>query len=204
MTPGGPYYREPEPDICQGDVFDGVPHAYVRDPLEVVREAKVKGKHRTFGLYPYPGQPGEGPDAPGKSVQGGPLDLGRGERAATFCQVAQGVLLNHDCDIEHEPGHRLVAMIYPLARVQQAEYRAAIERNQNYTRFFLPADALFPVPSYVDFRRISCVHPRFVMPQNRVTRLSEVLMASLFRQFFLFLTHRSLTDAALFGAPDAG
>ena len=117
MSSGSLYYRDPDPEIGQGDIFGGIPHAYVRKPLQVVQ---------------------------------------------------------------------------------------VIENNQNYTRFFLPADERIPEPSYVDFRRISCVHADFLSGDSRVTRVSEVLMGGLFRQFFLFLTHRRLTDDALFGTPDAG
>jgi hypothetical protein len=49
MSSGDLYYRKPEIEICQGDIFGGFPHAYVRDPLQIVREAKTKGKHRIFG-----------------------------------------------------------------------------------------------------------------------------------------------------------
>jgi hypothetical protein len=203
MSSSDLYYREPESDFAQGDIFGGIPHAYVREPIQVVREAKTKGKHRTFGLYPYPPQAGDEPDAPGKSVQGGALDLVRGETAAIFCQVSHGIVLNHDCDIENEPAHRLVALIYPLARIQNPDHRRAIENNQNYTRFYLPAEGLISQPSYIDFRRITCIHPDFFTRANRVTRVSEILMGAIFRQFFLFLTHRRLTDEALFGTLDS-
>jgi hypothetical protein len=202
MAPGDAYYRDPEHEIGQGDIFAEIPHAYAREPIQVVREAKSKGKHRIYGLYPYPSQEGQEPDAPGRSVLGGHLDLVRGEMAAVFCQVSCAVVLNHDCDIENEPAHRLVALIYPMARIHNAAHRLVIQNNQNYTRFYLPAGKDFPEPSYVDFRRISSIHADFLTSSNRATRLSEAFMGALFRQFFLFLTHRRLTDAALFGTSD--
>jgi hypothetical protein len=202
MSPDSSYYRDLEADVSQGDIFDGIPHVHVRDPLEVVREATPKGGRRIYGLYPYPPQPGQEPDAPGRSVQGGPLDLARGEKVATFCQVSQGVLLNHDCDIENEPKHRLVVMIYPLARIADPEHRQVIERNQNYSRFYLPPDTRFGEAGYVDFRRFTSIHPDLLGRGTRRTRLSDILMGSLFRQLFLFLQHRRLTDEALFGSPE--
>src|SRR5271166_2028818 len=167
MSPDSSYYRTPETDISQGDIFGEIPHLHARDKLQIIREAKTKGKHRIFGLYPFPSEPGEEPDAPGRSTTGGPIDLVRGENAAIFCQLSKGILLNHDCDIENERAHRLVAMIYPLARIQDPQHRQAIENNQNYTRLFLPfADHFLDEPSYVDFRRISCIHPDFLIPEN--------------------------------------
>src|SRR5262249_46970810 len=54
------FYRPADPDICQGDIIDDVPHLHLRHPLEVVRGPMVaKGKQRIWGLYPYPPQQGD-------------------------------------------------------------------------------------------------------------------------------------------------
>ena len=41
-------------------------------------------------------------------------------------------------------------------------------------------------------------YDHFLKHGSRVTKLSEVMMGALFRQLFLFLTHRQLTDDALY------
>jgi hypothetical protein len=202
-----PFYRLLTEDLAQGDIFEDVPHVHSRSPIEVVRQVdpqKTPGR-RMFGLYPWPPKPGEPPALPKPGIVGGAFHIAppSGELVASHCEVSRTIALNHECDlvVDQEPKYRLMAMVLPLATVQNRPVPTdageklahdVIRDGQNYFRFYLPAVSGVIEDSYVDLRRMSSVHPDFLVPKKRVASLSEDSFKALLRQLFLFLAHVEL------------
>lgn len=209
-----PFYRPLTEDLAQGDIFEDVPHVHSRRPIEVVRQVdpqKTPGR-RMFGLYPWPPNPGEQPALPKPGILGGKFSLHppEGELVASHCEVTRTIALNHECDlvVRQEPKYRLVAMILPLRTTVQdkpvtlpdgstKQLWDVIRDNQNYHRFYLPSGPGILDESYVEIRRVSCVHPDFLDPSKRISALSEVAFKSLMKQIFLYFTHKELRDDML-------
>ena len=190
--PSDAFYQTGGKDIVQGDIFDGVPHLFLRPPLHVLRRVTLAGGREAMGFYQYPPPTDESPGGrEGKIPPGGPFHLGSGEQASSFCQVSRAIVLNHDCDIENEPEHRLVALVRPLAPVRDAAHQEVIRLNQNYSYFYLPAEGEMP-DAYVDFRRITSLTPDFLSISDRLSSLSEESVKALQFHLFRFLTRRDI------------
>lgn len=203
------FYRPLTDDLAQGDIFEDVPHVHSRPPIQVVRQAdpgKFSGRS-VYGLYPWPPKEGEPPALPKQGILGGAFRISapNGELVASHCETARSIALNHECDlvVAQEPKYRLMAMILPLSTVQNRPMQTpdgeqfpheVIRNGQNYARFYLPAIPGVLEESYVDLRRMSNVHPDFLVPKRRVASLSEDSFKALLRQIFLFLSHVELTS----------
>jgi hypothetical protein len=186
-----PFYRPADPTVCQGDIFDGVPHLFLSPPLLALRKVTLAGGREAFGFYEYPPPAEDAPGGPkGKALPGGPFRFNspKGEQAGASCQVTRAIVLNHDCDIENEPEHRLVALVRPLGPVPP-EHQEIIRRNQNFNYFHLPAGAGLP-EAYVDFRRLTSLAPAFLTNAQRLTSLTVEAVRALQAQLFRFLTRR--------------
>jgi len=187
----GTFYRSVEPDISQGDVFDSIPQLFLRPPLFVLRKVTLAGGREAFGFYQYPPPTEESPGgAKGKQLPGGPFHFEKGEEASAFCQVTRAIVINHDCDIENEPDHRLIALVRPLSPVPE-ESKEIIRKNQIFNYFYLPAEDGFP-EAYVDFRRITSLSAAFLVAGSRLTSLTEEAVRQLQFQFFRFVTRRDM------------
>jgi hypothetical protein len=195
MTAGS-FYRPVDPTVCQGDLFDRVPHLFLRPPLLALRRVTLAGGREAFGFYEYPPPTEQSPGAAqGKQLPGGPFRFNtpEGEDATAWCQVTRAVVLNHDCDIENEPDHRLVALVRPLAPVRDPAHQDIIRRNLNFNYFYLPAGEGL-AEGYVDFRRITSLSPAFLAAATRLVSLTPEAVQALQFQFFRFLTRRDLSS----------
>jgi len=117
------------------------------------------------------------------------------ETVAADAQVAFGIVLTHDCEIENDDrrAHRLIAILRPLAPLNE-EDRDIIRRDEHYGRLWLPAWEQVGVEEmYVDFRRITTVRLQGLPPDaNRIASLTdfgrEVLQYAMIR--YLTAMHR--------------
>jgi hypothetical protein len=146
-----------------------------------------------MGFYEYPPPTEQSPGAEGgKALPGGPFHFNTGEQASALCHFTRAIILNHDCDIENDPEHRLVALVRPLAPVTNSEHRRVIEGNLNFSYFYLPSDGQALAAAYVDFRRITSLHPDFLARGVRLASLAPQALQALHAQLFRFLTRRDL------------
>src|SRR5438552_3377511 len=116
-------YRQPDPDLSQGDIVDDVPHARLRNPIEVVRRITLPGQREAWAPFPYPPVEGKTPDAkaPGKKIILDPFHPQQGEVVPVACQFTRAVVLNYDCDLIHEEDHCLIALVRPMRGVHEED-----------------------------------------------------------------------------------
>jgi hypothetical protein len=197
----------PDAELSQGDIIDGVPHLRLASlhqdpdlrrtaPLEIIRRITVRGDRQQWAPFPYPPQEGKTPDAerPGKTIILAPFHVKEGEFLPVFSQFTRALVLNYDCDLEHDEGHCLVAFIRPMSGVHE-EDRQTIRENRNFSHFYLPAaDELQLGEGYADLRRVTCLDPELLVLGTRKASLTEIGIKALHAQLFRFLTRRDLTS----------
>ncbi len=180
------FYRDADPLWCQGDIIREIPHIHLRPPppLTVIRRESVKWGER---LTPY--------EYGSNTPQGG-FDFAHGEQVLASCQVAFGMVLSHDCEIDKDPKYRMVALIRPLSEVR-SDGQEIIRANRNFSACYLPAYAEIIGESYVDFRRITTLHPDFLENSERIASLTDEAVKYIQTQLFRFLTRRDVSPEAL-------
>jgi hypothetical protein len=185
------YYQAYEDAFRQGDIVADLPHVFLKPPLYALRRVTLAKGREAMGFYPYPPEETGPGGLRGRELPGGAFHFAEGEEVAALCRLALGVVLNHDCEIENEHEHRLIALIRPLAAVEKDEHRRVIVENRNYSFYYLPADGSLGLPEcYIDFRRITSLSPDFLTRGRRVASLTETARKALQDQLFRFWTHR--------------
>jgi hypothetical protein len=111
------FYRETDPLWCQGDIIREIPHIHLRPPLPltVVRKEQVKWGLR-LAPYPYDSSASQ-VETPESASPAGGFKFIQGEQILAFCQIAFGMILSYDCEMEKDATHRMVALIRPLSPV---------------------------------------------------------------------------------------
>lgn len=192
------FYRDPDPELCQGDILYSIPHLHLKPPFQALRSTTGRGGQQVFTPYPFDISAlfahGDHSEPPGG------FKFDRGEQVSSFCQVSLGIILTHDCDIDQDPKHRLVALIRPLDPRQPAQDQQVIRENRNFNFFYLPPYRDKMQESYVDFRRITCLAPEFLDKKRRVTSLTKFAIDQLHLRLFQFLTRRDLIPSELEGS----
>lgn len=174
------FYRDVDPQWCQGDLIREIPSLHLRPPLELLRKQVVAKGREIWAPHRYPGVEATPP-----------LDLKTGEHASVFCQVSHGILLTHGCEIDKDKKHRLVAIIRPMASLENEADKEKVRTSRTFRFFHLPEDEGRGIPeSYADFRRVTVVHPDFTAFENRIASLTELAVDALQLQFFRYLTRR--------------
>ncbi len=182
------YYRNVDPLWCYGDIVRNVPHIHLRPPLplRIIREESTKWGMR---LTPY---------EYGLSVPQGGLKITQpeGEQVLASCQVALGMILTHGCEMDKDPKHRQVALIRPLGLVQP-EHQGFIRENKNFSYCYLPAYGEIMGESYVDFRRVTTVHPDLLKDLERIVSLTDEAVNAVQTLLIRFTTRRDIKLDAL-------
>jgi hypothetical protein len=180
------FYREVDPKLCQGDVFESIPHLLLKDQPQPLRSTTLPGKKPGYQVEQLP----EGALPPaGKEVV-----------VAASCVVARAILLTYDCEIDKPKSLRTVALVRPLDPGMPSADREKIVANQRLAFFYLPAwEGKLP-ECYVDFRRICTIAPEWLDRAKKLVALRETARKALLMQFFLFLTRVRLDQAAFHAA----
>jgi hypothetical protein len=183
--PGPSYYRAKEPaEILQGDIFDLQPSIFIQSrPLSVVRMKQAADGRIYAGMHTEDGKPTE------------PEDGYRWDKAETIvCDgiLSRAVMLTHDCEIEKDDKHRVLALIRPWATIP-TEHQDAIRQGHRYRFFWLPEqnDPDFP-ESYVDFRRLTTVRPQALDEERRRLSMTERMREALGFAFIKFITRKDV------------
>jgi len=195
---GDSIYRPVEADLSQGDIVDDVPHLRLTPPLTVVRQFNANKGRIHWAPFPYPPEEGNTPDAQrlGKTIVQQPFDVKKGEFLPVLARFTRAILLNYDCDLQHEEDHCLAAIVRPMAGVHQQD-RQNIRDNKNFNYFYLPADKTHGIEEgYADFRQITCLDPALIETLGkRIASLTPTGVKGLQAQLFRFLTRRDLNPA---------
>lgn len=187
------YYRDVDPEWCQGDIIRQIPHIHLKPPLKVVRKETTKSGEKLAAFEYQFGTIQEKNNVAELPPGGFKFDIG--EQAIAFCQLAFGVILSHGCEIDKDSKHRTVALIRPLSNVSQG--REIIKANDNFSYWYLPAYGEIMGESYVDFRRITTLHPDFLKNSERIVSLTDNAVKHLQMQYFRYLTRRDIKAEVL-------
>ena len=174
------FYRDPDPQICQGDIFESVPHLHQQWPLRVLRQ--VTAQRYGEVLQPF------GLDAP--PADGLRFERGMPEDVPASCLRTRGILLTHGCEIDKDRKYRMVALVKPLGPLPLDD-AAIIRAHRNYRYFYLPEDPGRIQEAYVDFRRITSVAPEFFSSDQRIASLTEFGRKQLLMKLVMYLTRIS-------------
>src|SRR5947209_2859038 len=118
------YYRPVDGQLCQGDVFEGVPHLLLKTPPTPLKPATLAGKKPGFAV---------------EELAAGALPpLGQEVLVPATCLAARGILLTFGCEIDTDKKHRTIALIRPLTALP-ADNQEIIRQNKNFAFFHLPA-----------------------------------------------------------------
>lgn len=121
------------------------------------------------------------------------------ERVEAEGQLAWGIVLTHDCEIENPDSrnHRLVGLLRPFARLEPQDQETILQ-NRHYGRLYLPAWPEVGLPeSYLDLRRITTFRKDALPDDHRIASMTDfgrnILQAAIIR----YLTE-------MYRAPDVG
>ncbi|MGD0863754.1 MAG: hypothetical protein ABSA21_13535 [Candidatus Limnocylindrales bacterium] len=176
-------------EILQGDIFDQMPSVRVESrPLRVARHWKQSGPRDIWEVHP---EDGSGPRGGFKWLP----DQGGEQGLLVHAYLGRAMVLSHDCEIENDPRTRTLAMIRPINHLDEASQRELFSGGRQ-DRWF----AVFPLVgqideprierSFVDFRRLTTVHPDVLAASIRVASLSEELRSAVAERFRLYLFRR--------------
>lgn len=189
MAEEPPFYLPPKSELCQGDIVRGVPHLYLKPPVDVLRERMVSGERKIIEAHPTPlGLPPNEADLVAPPSGGFRFHQNAGDIIRSPLITALGIVLTYGCEIDNDRKHCHIALIRPLRFVQPDEQKNVVRENRNFAFFHLPAHEDNFEESYVDLRRISTVHPDFVRHAEKVTSLADDAVQRLLVQFFLYIT----------------
>jgi hypothetical protein len=180
-------YRPVDAQLCQGDIFERVPHVILKEQPLPLRKATLSKKRTGYEAEELaegtlPATPAEGALVP------------------ATCQVTRAMLLTHGCEIDKDKKHRLIALIRPMPKEWNEENRKIVKEGRDYSFFYLPPGDGKLVESYVDFRRICTVAPIWVDSMPRLTSLTEEARQAMMLQFFRYLARVEL-DPKIFDNP---
>jgi len=180
-------YRDPEQVVSQGDIFETVPHIFLKDrPEHVALTMANKRAGRLVGEF-------VGPEPP---------NCGTEIIVPSPALVGYAVLLTHSCEVDKDKNHRVIALIRQMDRLNPDE-KEAIRKNGKFACFHLPPlDGKLP-ESYIDFRRITTVGIGWLSITKRPAALSEAARQKMLLSMFLFFARLRL-DHDVFSAIEAG
>jgi hypothetical protein len=149
------FYKLPDEAVRPGDIVALAPsYRALKDLIHVGPEQKSKGQV-TARLMGLPGHE----DPPKGALQG------KDTRLIVPATLTWGVLLTRGCDVDQGP-QRQVAVIRPLALLQEISVKEACIRGEHSSLYYLPMPELgtdageTPLfsESFVDFRFIASLH----------------------------------------------
>ncbi len=187
------FYRDVDPLWCQGDIIRQVPHIHLKPPLRALRKETTKFGER---LAPFEYQFDAEEGGLVRTPPPGGFKFSTGEQVEAFCQLALGMVLTDGCEIDKDERHRQVALIRPLSPLPSQDQQT-IRENLNFSYCYLPAYSDIIAESYVDFRRITTLHPNYLRFPDRIISLTDEALKYVKTQFIRYVTRRVLNPEAI-------
>lgn len=176
-----PLYLPPGAQVSQGDIYLFVPSSHVeRRPLQVIRPLRTeKGGLQSYRVHSEDG------DAPSDGFK---WDKQDGERLLVRGYLRMGILVSHDCEIDSDTRHRILAMVRPITDLQPEHRQAVVDNEQVCALPLAPQDREPQMAlSFVDFRRLTTVRPDVLAASNRYASLSSEIRKALAEWFWEYL-----------------
>lgn len=180
--------------LLQGDIFLDVPFVWVPErPLLVARFlGENKKRVMTYAVH----KEAEGPTShqgTGRPPKGGfrLTDRQKPELALVPVILAMGMVLTHDCEIENDPDHRVVAMVRPITDLQPV-YQQKCLAGERTDMFPLESQDQAPAmpSSFVDFRKTTPLRPGALAPPAvRHASISQELRDAVAGAYWNYLHH---------------
>jgi hypothetical protein len=172
-------YRDPETVVSQGDIFESVPHLFLKDrpkePHALVLATKKAGSFVDELCGP------KFPKSGSEIIVPAPA------------RVGYAVLLSHSCEVDKDKTHRVVALVRQMESLRPEE-KETIRSNGKRACFYLPPlEGKLP-ESYVDFRRISTVGLEWLASMKRPASLSERARRKMLLAMLLFFARLQLDE----------
>lgn len=176
-------YLPPSEDDRQGDIYEHVPTLTVRVvPLRAARLYKRTADRELYGIHSDGGTAPQG----GFKWEG---TAAEGEEVLAHGLFAMGITLSHDCEIENDDGHRLVAVVRPITDLQP-QHRRSILEFRHYAAFPLPEQQEWSPSlalSFIDFRRITSMTPSVLKSSQKIATLSDQVRMAMAQHFRAYL-----------------
>jgi len=150
----------------------------------VLRSFTGKGGRVSYSLHDADNPPKDGFKWDGKEVVAGDG------------QLAFGIVLTHDCEIENDDRreHRLMGLMRPLAMLSSRD-QDIIVGGGYYGRMYLPNWPEVGLDeSYVDFRRITTVRGEALPDADRIASLTDWAREALQFGLIRYLTSHNRED----------
>src|SRR5262245_19762966 len=113
------FYRTADAQLCQGDILERVPHILLKDQPRPLRKTTFSKNRIGYELEEL--AEGTLPTTPDE-----------GALVPAVCQVTRAMLLTHDCEIDKDKKHRMVALVRPLPSSMSEQDRATIRENRRF------------------------------------------------------------------------
>lgn len=141
--------------LDQGDIFQDVPFAFAKSPVQPLVSTNLKGGVRGWAESAAPKVDGEGN---GHFLHKGP--------------IKHAMLLNHGCDIDKPHTKRLIVVpVLPLIAAPK-EQRETIQNGGVIALFYLP-DVPGIGDAFADFRLMNCLAAELVKGATRFAAMSD-------------------------------
>jgi len=181
------FYRPADPRLCQGDIFDDIPHLLLKPPIDILRKTTGKGRRIFWDPYPFPLEEDRQPAKPD-------FDR-RGESVRVTAQFTRAMLMTFDCDLDNEKHAWSIALVRPMTAIADEADRQNVREARNFAYFYLPEATEFGLgEAYLDFRRVTTISTDLlqVVRSPRRCSLTAAAVEMLQFQFIRFVTRKDL------------
>jgi hypothetical protein len=153
------FYSEPSDPLCQGDIFATIPHIFLKErPNQIA--LMMAGKRAGFLVDEF-----RNTDAPPQ--------CSNEIVVPAQTRVGYAILISHSCELDKPPPHRVIALVRQVSELSKEEEKETIRNNGKYACFYLPSIEDKLPESYVDFRRISTIGPKWLLTTTRQASLTD-------------------------------
>lgn len=163
-------------------MYRNIPSIWILErPLRVARDFRPQGANARI-VYTALSED----DAPAQQ----PFDWNDGEDVVVRSAKAFGVLLTQDCELDKPRAMLSFALIRLIDKSQHVDDIEVMRNRRKYRSFYLEEQTEEPAfpKAYVDFGRLTTIHPDAVRQADRVLSMSDDVRDALREDFIEFMT----------------
>jgi len=184
-----PLFLPPQGPISQGDLFLDMPSTRIDSrPVRAVRPLRTEsGGIQSYTLYAEGAPPARG--------TGFDWTV-KGEQVIARGHLRYAIVVSHSCDIDWEPRHLTLAMVRPITDMDKDHRDPILSGEQECTLPLQDQEDPRVELSFIDFRRLTTIHPDVLKDSKRHASASDKLRALLSEQFWDYLFRGQETERA--------